>query len=73
MNRFIEHSQVVTTNNYNTLKITETIINKIKYLTSACWSLLSNESYLVNTSQLNTELLNCLLNSLTNESFTQLN
>jgi hypothetical protein len=35
---------------------------------SFCWSLLGNESYLINTSQLDTQLLNCLLNFLTNES-----
>jgi hypothetical protein len=32
-----------------------------------------NESSLVNTSQLNRQLLNCFLNSLTNESLTELN
>jgi hypothetical protein len=36
VNRFIGHSQVVTTNNYNTLKITLTITQKIKRSTSAC-------------------------------------
>jgi hypothetical protein len=35
---------------------------------SACKSLPGNESYLVNTSQLNPQLLHCLLKSLTNES-----
>jgi hypothetical protein len=29
MNRFIEHSHVVTTNNYNTLKITVTVTHKV--------------------------------------------
>jgi hypothetical protein len=36
-------------------------------------SLLDNESYLVNTSQLNTQLLNCILNSLTNECLIEFN
>jgi hypothetical protein len=45
MNRFIGHSQVVTTNNYNILKNTITATHKIK---SAYWSLLGNESYLLN-------------------------
>jgi hypothetical protein len=51
MNRLTGHSQVVTTNNYNTLKITVTITHKIKSSVSAClvaaWSL---ESYLINSS-----------------------
>jgi hypothetical protein len=36
-------------------------------------SLLGNESYLVNTSQLHIQLLNCLLNSLGNEFLSELN
>jgi hypothetical protein len=36
MTGFIEHSLVVTTNNYNTLKITVTVSHKIKSSTSAC-------------------------------------
>jgi hypothetical protein len=66
--RFIEHTQFVSTNNYNTLKFTVIIAHKIRSSTSACKSLLSNESYLVSTTQLNTQLLNCFLNSLTNDS-----
>jgi hypothetical protein len=50
MNRFNGHSHVVTTNNYNTLKITVIITQKIKSSTSAYYSLLGNESYLVNSS-----------------------
>jgi hypothetical protein len=73
VDRFTGHSQVVTTNNYNTLKITVTIANKIKSSMCAYYSLLGNESYLVNTSQLYTQLLKCLLKSLTNESLTELN
>jgi hypothetical protein len=74
-NRFIEHSQVVTTNNCNsltglhTLKITVTIAHKIKSSMCACSSLLGNGSYLVNISQLNAQLLHCLLESFTNESW----
>jgi hypothetical protein len=55
------------TQNCNTLEITVTIAYKIKYSMSACWLLLGNDSYLVDTSQLNIQLLNCLLNSITNE------
>jgi hypothetical protein len=33
----------------------------------ACYSLLGNESDLVNNSELNIQLLNCLLNSVMNE------
>jgi hypothetical protein len=36
VNRFSGYSQVVTTNNHNTLKITVTITHKIKSSTSAC-------------------------------------
>jgi hypothetical protein len=56
MNRFIGHSQVVTTNNYNTLsglhtgKITVTITHEIKSWRLLAESLLGNESYLINTS-----------------------
>jgi hypothetical protein len=50
MNRFIGHSQVVTTDNYKTLQVTVTKTHKIKSSTSAYYSLLGNESYLVNTS-----------------------
>jgi hypothetical protein len=35
---------------------------------SASYSFLGNESYLVNTSQVNAQLLKCLLKFLTNES-----
>jgi hypothetical protein len=62
MNRFIEHSQVVTTDNYNTLKITANITHEIKSSMLVCQSLLGN------TSQLNPWLLYFLLKSLTNES-----
>jgi hypothetical protein len=66
MNRFIGHSQAITTNtnNYNILKITATITHIQRLLASRC---LATKSYLVNTSQLNSQLLKCLLNSLTNE------
>jgi hypothetical protein len=60
-------SPVVTTRNYNTVKITVIIARKIRSSTPVYCSLLGNESYLVNTSQLNTQLLNCLLNSLVND------
>jgi hypothetical protein len=53
VNRFIGYSQVVTTNNYSTLKITVTVTHKIKSSVSAYKSLLGNKSYLVITSQLN--------------------
>jgi hypothetical protein len=74
VNRFIEHSQTVTTNNYNsltglhTLKITVTTAHKRKSSMSAFASrcLVTNLSWF-NTSQPNTQLLNCHLNSLTNE------
>jgi hypothetical protein len=68
MNRFIGHSQVVTTNNYNNLKITVTLAHKMKYSMSVCYSLLGNESYRINILLMNTQLLNCLLNPLANES-----
>jgi hypothetical protein len=51
----------------NTLKITVTIAHEIKSSVSACQSLLGNASYFINTSQLNIQLLNCLLISVTNE------
>jgi hypothetical protein len=63
VNTFIGHSQVVTTNNYNTVKIMVTIKQKIKSSTSACQSLLGNEFYLVNasTTELPDEILSdCL-------------
>jgi hypothetical protein len=41
--------------------------------TFAYYPLLGNEFYLVHTSELNTQLFNCLLNSLTNEFLTDLN
>jgi hypothetical protein len=53
--------------NCNTLHITVTIAHKLNSSMSACESLLGNESYLVNTSQMNIQLLNCLLNYITNE------
>jgi hypothetical protein len=48
MDRFIGYSQVVTTINYNTLKITAVITPEINSSTSAC--LFGNDSGLVNTS-----------------------
>jgi hypothetical protein len=53
--------------NCNTLEITVTVAHKMKSSMSACYSLFGNESYLVNTSQLNIQLLTCLVNSITNE------
>jgi hypothetical protein len=44
VNRFIEHSKLVTINNYNTLNIPVSIENKIKSSMSACWPLLGNET-----------------------------
>jgi hypothetical protein len=44
MDRFIGHSQVLTTNNFNTLKITVTVTGKVKSSVSAYQSLLGNES-----------------------------
>jgi hypothetical protein len=38
MNRFIDYSQVITTNNYKTLKITVTAIHEIKSSVSSMGS-----------------------------------
>jgi hypothetical protein len=73
VNSFVGHSQVVTTNNCNNLKVAVNVAHKTKYSMYVCQSLLGNESYLVNISQLDIQLLNCLLSSLMNESVTELN
>jgi hypothetical protein len=71
------HSQPVTRNNYNILNISVNIsvsvTHRIISSRSACWLLLRNESCPVKTPQLNTKLLNCLLNYLTKEFLTELN
>jgi hypothetical protein len=60
MNKFIGHSQVVSTNNYNTLKITVTITqNKVLNV------LLASRCLVTSLIWLTLQLLNCLLNSLT--------
>jgi hypothetical protein len=65
MNRFIGHSQVVTTNNYTTLRFCNyNILNKIFNVCLLTLCLVMNLIWLP------LQLLNCLLNSLTNESLT---
>jgi hypothetical protein len=57
MNRFTEHSQVVTINKHNILKITVTITRKIKVF----------NFYLLSWCLITLQLLSCRLNSLTTE------
>jgi hypothetical protein len=70
MNRFIGHSQIVTTNNYNTLKITVTITHKIKSSESAASRcLVTNIIWIFNywTAFWILLLMNLWLNLITNE------
>jgi hypothetical protein len=62
VNRFTGYSQIVTTNNYNTLKITITITHKVFNVCFLSRLLIKNLSWL------KLQLLSCLLNSLTTES-----